>query len=171
MIIEPDPYPTFGTLLNMEERTVARRHDSLIPLTHDHHHALAQARRLGDVAKLEDLNERRNLANDFLNFYFGRAVRHFHEEEELFFAPLVDHPEAKELIARAVAEHLRLHALVRTVQRQLSDGEAEQGVLNQISELLTEHVRWEERELFPLIEQLIPDEELSDLATSGRRDV
>jgi hemerythrin-like domain-containing protein len=150
---------------------MTRRHDSLIPLTHDHHHALAQARRLHDVSKLEDLTQRRNLANDFLNFYFGRALRHFHEEEELFFAPLVDHPEAKDLVARAVGEHLRLHALVRTVKRQLLEGEADQDILNQISALLTEHVRWEERDLFPLIEQLIPDEELRDLATSGRRDV
>ncbi len=48
-----------------------RRNDALIPLTHDHHHALAQARRLRDASKLSDVTERRNLANDFVNFYFG----------------------------------------------------------------------------------------------------
>lgn len=150
---------------------MTRRHDSLVPLTHDHHHALAQARRLHDASKLEDVTERRNITNDFLNFYFGRAVRHFHEEEELFFAPLVDHPEAGDFVARAVGDHLRLHALVRTIKRQLSDGEADQALLDQISRLLIEHVRWEEQVLFPLVEQLIPDEELRDLATVGRRDV
>ena len=150
---------------------MTRRHDSLIPLTHDHHHALAQARRLKDLGKIDDATQRRNVANDFVNFYFGRAVRHFHEEEELFFAPLIDHPEVRDLVVRAVSDHLRLHALVRTIKRQLSNGEAEAAVLDQISTLLTEHVRFEEQELFPLVERLIPEEILVDLVSAGRRDV
>jgi hemerythrin-like domain-containing protein len=150
---------------------MSRRHDSLIPLTHDHHHTLAQARRLKDLGKIDDETQRRNVANDFINFYFGRAVRHFHEEEELFFAPLVDHPEARDLVVRAVSDHLRLHALVRTIKRQLSGGEADPAVLDQISDLLTEHVRFEEQELFPIVERLIPEENLVELATVGRRDV
>ena len=150
---------------------MTRRHEALVPLTHDHHHALAQARRLKEVAGLESEAARRNAANDFVNFYFGRAVRHFHEEEELFFAPLVDDPEAGGLVLRAVTEHLRLHALVRTVKRQLSGGEADNETLIKISDLLTEHVRFEEKELFPMVERLVSDNELADLATVGRRDV
>lgn len=150
---------------------MTRRNDALIPLTHDHHHALAQARRLRDVSKLVDVTERRNLTNDFVNFYFGRAIRHFHEEEELFFAPLIDEPRAQDLVVRAVSDHLRLHALVRTVKRQLSDGEADPDTLVKIADLLTEHVRFEEQKLFPLVEELLPADHLSDLAISGRRDV
>lgn len=150
---------------------MTRRQDALIPLTHDHHHALAQARRLRDVSKLDDVTERRTGADDFLNFYFGRAVRHFHEEEELFFAPLIDHEQARDLIVRAVVDHLRLHASVRTVKRQLTAGEADPDTLSEISRILTEHVRFEEKELFPLIESLIPEDDLRDLATDGRRDV
>lgn len=150
---------------------MTRRNDALIPLTHDHHHALAQARRLQDASRLADVTQRRNLANDFLNFYFGRAIRHFHEEEELFFAPLIDEPRAQELVVRAVSDHLRLHALVRAVKRRLADGEADPELLNRISQLLTEHVRFEERELFPLVEELVSEDDLRDLATSGRRDV
>jgi hemerythrin superfamily protein len=70
-----------------------------------------------------------------------------------------------------VADHLRLHALVRTVKRQLTDGEADRETLGQISRILTEHVRFEEKELFPLIERLLPEDQLQDLATTGRRDV
>ena len=150
---------------------MTRRNDALIPLTHDHHHALAQARRLRDISEHSDVTERRNLTNDFLNFYFGRAIRHFHEEEELFFAPLIDEPRAQELVVRAVSDNLRLHALVRAMKRQLSDGEADPDTLARISQLLTEHVRFEEQQLFPLIEELVPEDDLRDLATSGRRDV
>lgn len=150
---------------------MATRHETLIPLTHDHHHALAQAKKLREVGEMTDQTERRNVANDFLNFYFGRAVRHFREEEELFFAPLIDEPEARDLVLRAVSDHLRIHALVRTVKRQLTDGVADEETLGEISRILTEHVRFEEKELFPLVERLIPEEQLRDLATAGRRDV
>lgn len=150
---------------------MSRRHEALVPLTHDHHHALAQARRLKDVAGMESESDRRNVTNDFVNFYFGRAVRHFHEEEELFFAPLIDDAEGHDLVVRAVSEHLRLHAMVRTMKRQLSDGEADPDLLGKISDLMTEHVRFEEKELFPLVERLVSDVELNDLATVGRRDV
>lgn len=150
---------------------MTRRHDTLIPLTHDHHHALAQARRLHDVAKLTDETQRRNLANDFINFYFGRAVRHFHEEEELFFAPLVDHEEACDEVMKAVAEHLRIHGLARVLRRGLVDGEADPETMKALSKLLTTHVRSEEKNVFPLVERLLTSEELTDLATTGRRDV
>lgn len=150
---------------------MSRRHEALVPLTHDHHHALAQARRLLDASKLDDETERRNISNDFVNFYLGRAIRHFHEEEELFFAPLIDSPEAGGLIVRAVTEHLRMHALVRKVRRQLTEGEVDRDLLAQISQQLTSHVRFEEQELFPLIESSISETELTDLATAGRRDV
>jgi hypothetical protein len=33
---------------------MTRRHDSLVPLSHDHHHALAQARRLERAASMDD---------------------------------------------------------------------------------------------------------------------
>lgn len=150
---------------------MASRHDALVPLSHDHHHTLAQARKLREGTQLTDLGDRRDLANDFLNFYFGRAIRHFHEEEELFFAPLVDEPRAKDLVIRAVTDHLRLHALVRSLKRQLTEGEADPKLLSEIAALLTEHVRFEEKELFPLVEELVPDADLKDLALTGRRDV
>lgn len=150
---------------------MTKRHEALIPLTHDHHHALAQARRLSDLATNDDATERRNGANDFVNFYFGRAVRHFHEEEELFFPPLIDDPHSRGLVLRAVTDHLRLHGLVRGLKRQIAEGDVNQATMNEISQLLVEHVHFEEKELFPLVEEQIPQDQLMDLAVGGRRDV
>jgi hemerythrin-like domain-containing protein len=149
---------------------MTKRHPSLIPLTHDHHHTLAQARCLkgahaGDAASV------RRVADDFVNFYLGGARHHFHEEEELFFAPLVDDEVVGPLIARAVADHLRLHAQVRALRRQLSNGDVTSALLQEIAVLLETHVRFEEQELFPLIESRIPEDELMDLATTVRRDI
>ena len=150
---------------------MTRRHDSLVPLSHDHHHALAQARRLTEAASMRDDPERRRAADDFINFYLGSLVRHFREEEELFFAPIVDHEGAQAMIARALTEHLRVHARVRRLKRDLVAGIVEPIQLTELSKLLTAHVRFEERDLFPLVEQLLTEDELGDLATSGRRDV
>lgn len=163
-ITREDAGPTKG-------RRMTKRHDSLIPLSHDHHHALAQARRLEAVASMTDVPERRRAADDFVNFYLGRLVRHFREEEELFFAPLVNNDEARDWVMQAVGEHLQMHALARTLRRQLADGEADPETLIALSKLLTMHVRWEERELLPLVERLLSQEELEELATVGRRDV
>jgi hypothetical protein len=149
---------------------MTKRHPSLIPLTHDHHHTLAQARRLKE-AHADDRASLRHTGDDFVNFYLGRARHHFHEEEELFFAPLVDDEVVGPLIARAVADHLRLHAQVRVLRRQLSDGDVTPALLQEIAVLLETHVRFEEQELFPLIESRIPEDELMDLATTGRRDI
>ena len=148
---------------------MTRRHKALVPLTHDHHHALAQARRLRELRV--DAAGVGRAADDFVNFYLGRARHHFREEDELFFAPVVDDDRAGTLVTRAVREHLRLHGQVRTLRRQLSSGDIDVRLLGSIADLLTSHVRFEEQELFPLIESLIPEDDLIELATAGRRDV
>lgn len=148
-----------------------KRHSALIPLSHDHHHSLAQARRLKEISAGSDPAGLRRTADDFVNFYLGRALHHFREEEELFFPPLVDDETVGPLIARALADHLRLHAQVRVLRRQLSDGDIVPGLLGEIAALLEAHVRFEEQELFPLIEAGISESELMDLATAGRRDI
>ena len=150
---------------------MTRRHDSLLPLSHDHHHALAQARRLEAAASMTDVSERRRATDAFVNFYLGRLVRHFREEEELFFAPLVDNDETRDQVMKAVSEHLQMHALARTLMRQLVDSEADPDTLKTLSKLLTAHVRWEERDLLPLVEKSLSQEQLEEFATVGRRDV
>lgn len=149
---------------------MARRHETLIPLTHDHHHALAQARRLADSAAGSDRGARARRADDFVNFYLGRLLHHFREEEELFFAPIVNHDAAHEQVLQALAEHLEVHALAHRLKRQVAAGDADPGTMTALSALVTRHVRFEESVLFPLVESLIAEQELYELA-ADRRDV
>jgi hypothetical protein len=150
---------------------MTRRHDSLVPLSHDHHHALAQARRLEEAASMCGEAAHRRATDDFINFYLGSLVRHFREEEELFFAPLVDHEDALALVMQALTDHLRVHARVRRLKRDLANGKADPTQLAELATLLTAHVRFEERDVLPLVEYFLSEDELNDLATSGRRDV
>jgi hemerythrin HHE cation binding domain-containing protein len=146
------------------------RHDSLLPLTRDHHHALAQARRLKTGAISPEHATRARAADDFLNFYLGRALHHFREEEELFFPPAADFDEARPLVVRAVMEHLNIHRLVGLLKDELASTSVSANLLGEISEALRLHVRFEEDELFPLIERLVPSGRLEQIARH-RRDV
>jgi quercetin dioxygenase-like cupin family protein len=128
-----------------------KRHPALVPLSHDHHHALAQARRLrrgGEAAVPE-----------FLRFFASETTRHFREEEELVF-PLLYEDEPAEL-QEVLLQHRRLHALVR----RLRDGE---DVAAELADLLEEHIRLEERHVFELVERRVPEARLAALALAPR---
>lgn len=145
-----------------------KRQEALLPLTRDHHHALSQARRLKTAAASEDRAVRIRAADDFLNFYLGRALHHFREEEELFFPPAIEHEEARPMVALAVLEHLNIHRLVGVLKRDLMKAAVTPELMIEISEVLRLHVRFEEDELFPLIEKLVPAERLDEVAAHRR---
>lgn len=149
---------------------MARRHAALMPLTHDHHRALAQCRRLNQTADSDERSVRAEQADAFLNFFLGRAVPHFREEEELFFPPAAARPETRDLVARAVMEHLQIHDLVASLKQQIAGADVQPQLLREISGALRGHVRFEEDELFPLIEQVVGSETLEERA-AHRRDV
>jgi mannose-6-phosphate isomerase-like protein (cupin superfamily) len=125
-----------------------KRDPALIPLSHDHHHALAAARRLRVAA---DGVEAQVEAVTFLRFFAEESVRHFREEEERLFPLVVDHEEAQPLVVKALLEHQQLHAMAA----RLASGEM--APMGDLAGLLDGHVRFEERELFPLIERLVGD--------------
>ena len=133
-----------------------KRHASLIPLTHDHHHALAAARRL-ERAATSDVSERATQARGFLDFFEADTIAHFREEEEIVFPLVIDVPEAKPLLIRLLLEHVQLHALVFRLRAELDSGEVAPETTAQIASLLQRHIRREEKVLFPLIESLAAD--------------
>jgi hemerythrin-like domain-containing protein/quercetin dioxygenase-like cupin family protein len=140
-----------------------KRHASLVPLSHDHHHALVEARRLGRAADGTDA-ARCKAAADFLRFFSTETVRHFREEEEHLFPTLVGHEDADErLLVRALLEHQRIHASVSRLEHALAADEVDASAMRELAELLEAHVRLEEREIFPRIEQIVPREVLSEL--------
>ena len=134
-----------------------RRHPCLQPLSDDHHGALVLAWRIARSAK--DRPQRDAVAKVWgdLQQRFARELEpHFRVEEERLFSQLEaagEHP----LVARARADHARL--------RELAHSESDPVVAQQFSELLHRHVRFEERELFPRAESLLP---LAALEAAGR---
>lgn len=128
-----------------------RRHDRLIPLTHDHHHALKEAKGLA-VASAGDATERSVAASAFVDFFERDTRAHFREEEEVVFPLVVDVPEMEAPLARVMMEHVRIHAMVERLRRELGEGAVTREALGHLGNVLQDHVRYEEKVLFPLIE-------------------
>ena len=125
-----------------------KRHRALIALSHDHHHALVEARRLRRAADGEE--DPGAAAAAFVRFFRLSSVPHFREEEELLFPLVAGVEEARALVVDALLDHQHLHALVAA----LDDGGEVRTTMRELGERLEAHVRLEERQLFPLIERL-----------------
>lgn len=126
-----------------------KRHRALIPLSHDHHHALVEARRLREAADRGD--DPSAAAASFVRFFRTSSVPHFREEEEALFPLVAGVDEARPLIVEALLDHQHLHALVAALEA----GGDVRATMRELGERLEAHVRLEERQLFPLIERLV----------------
>lgn len=123
-----------------------KRHPALVALSHDHHHALVEARRLRRAATADE--DPRDAVAAFLRFFYSITVPHFREEEETLFPLVVDLDSARPLLVEALLDHQRLHALAAVLA-----GHADARTMREVGERLEAHVRFEERQLFPLIER------------------
>ena len=142
---------------------MTRRHDSLIPLTHDHHHALAQTRRLKNAAKGNG-SELVRQAQVFLDFFHDDTVNHFREEEEIIFPLAVEDDRAKELLARVMMEHLRIHALASRLGDEVAESRLAPESASELAAALDAHIRFEEGKVFPLLEEVVGDDRLSAIS-------
>ena len=145
-----------------------KRSPAIIPLSHDHHHALAQAARLRRAATA-DPAERLDAARAFARFFDEAIVPHFREEEELLFPLAVPlSAGARGLLEQVLIEHVEIHALVGQLRRDLAAGLADAVLLRDASRRLEVHIRREERDLFPLIEREVPAPLLYGLTLAPR---
>lgn len=144
-----------------------KRHRALVALSHDHHHELVQARRLRRAADAGP-EERLAAARAYVELFFGETVRHFRDEEEVLFPTFVRRSGETPLLRRILQEHMQLHGLVRALRAEAAGGEVHAESLRRLGDLLHEHVRAEERELFPAIEAALGDEDLDALRFPAR---
>ena len=142
-----------------------KRHPALVGLSHDHHHELVQARRLRAAAEAGP-EERRAAARAYVDLFFTETVAHFRAEEERLFPVYVDVAGESPLLRRILQEHMQLHGLVRSLRAHVAAGDVPAEELRSLGDLLHEHVRAEERERFPAIEEALGDR-LADLQLEG----
>ena len=129
-----------------------KRTAELAPLSRDHHVALEHALKLRRASQ----DDVANVVAAFLAFLVTDGRVHFAQEEALL-APEVPDDRA-DLARRMHAEHEEILRRAYVLGRR-----PELASARELGELLTRHVRFEERELFPLLERRLPAPRLLEL--------
>lgn len=134
-----------------------KRDPRLRGLSSEHHRALVLARTLTESTAGPELAA-------LLAERFVRELEPHFQIEEAFLFPALRAAGAGDLVDRAEADH----AFLRAGARQAAAGE--HGPVGAFAERLREHVRFEERELFPQCESLLAATVLDELARHAPKD-
>lgn len=134
-----------------------KRSPALTPLSHEHHRALFVALQL---KRAEDASA----SALFLEFIDGEGRSHFEIEETVLLPSWLasDAGADREAAARVLGDHLEMRAAgerIRAVPPSVEE-------LHALGELLERHVRFEERELFPAIEEALGESALTELGAA-----
>lgn len=124
-----------------------QRNKNLYPLSHQHHNGLMAVLLLKKgLQKQADVNTMKEFIlaawNDELN-------GHFIAEEENLQPSLLQLPQLQQLFDQMMEEHQQ----IRTVVEELLQKNIQEQQIELFKDLLEKHIRFEERELFPFIEQ------------------
>lgn len=132
-----------------------KRAEALRPLSREHLVALTVAK------DLREATDPSAASNEFLEFWREEGRNHFRAEEEVLLPVWALHAEVDRAgVDRMLAEHLE-------IRREVLRLEAETATLSQmqrLGQLLHDHVRFEERELFPRVEEDLDEVAADQLA-------
>jgi iron-sulfur cluster repair protein YtfE (RIC family) len=141
-----------------------KRHAALYPLSHDHHQGLILAQQLKKGApQYKGMPSTLEGKKDYtIQFYNSELKRHFADEEEILFPYVTGKDiEIGKLISEIISEHRRMEILIS----ELENTEKLENKMDELGWLLEKHIRKEERELFPAIEEILTEGQLSELKT------
>jgi hemerythrin-like domain-containing protein len=125
--------------------------------------------RLRRAAADGDASARLTAAREFVEFFRNNERVHLRDEEEELFPLLLRHvPSQPAPLREARVQHVQLEGFTRTLEIGVAAGIVEREILDAAGDLLDAHIRLEERQLFPLIEQLVPDDELLRLGLASK---
>ena len=135
------------------------RHPALYILSHDHHKGLILAQQLkkgapqykGMPSTLEGKKEYT------ISFYDTELVKHFEDEEKILFPSAVkSDDEIDSLVKEVISEHRKIESLINDLKKNYDVV----GLLDELGRLLENHIRKEERNLFPKMEEKLSEKEL-----------
>ena len=140
-----------------------KRHAALQPLSRDHHVALVTAQRLRRSTETDAAAAR----DAFLGFWREQGVHHFRVEEEVLLPAFAAYGDPEEqCVVRMLVDHVRIREQAQRLERD--PGPALEA-LHDLGSALERHVRLEEREVFPLIEAAMPEDDAERLVEAVLR--
>ena len=139
-----------------------KRHPSLVPLSREHHHGLLLAFRIkhGLPKTRRPHDSPQEQAADTVHFFKSGLASHFAAETDILFPSIrAMQPQASALLDRLIQEHTAMRELVHHIARQSPDGSQLTELLASFGTLLEQHIRCEERDLFPVYEAHVSEAE------------
>lgn len=132
-----------------------KRNQNLIELSRDHHHGLLLGWKIKQGFKCQiPLDE----IKKYIIYFANEALfPHFKEEEEKVLIYL---EPKNELYMRTLAEHRKIRELITKIAE--SQNPTNELYLN-LADEIQEHIRFEERELFPFLEATLSDTQLGEI--------
>ncbi|MEP6746200.1 MAG: hemerythrin domain-containing protein [Bacteroidota bacterium] len=139
-----------------------KRYQSLAPLSREHHPALLLAQLLKKNAPLYKGMPAEPVAKAVyaLNFFLTDLKTHFEKEELLLKKVAGFNKEIDRVAVEIIQEHGDLTNDFLTIQTTKDPADR----LDALGRQLEQHIRKEERVLFPLIEQYCPEALLTEIA-------
>ncbi len=125
-----------------------KRSPVLQPLSREHHTALSLANACQHATQSGDLTLINQTCQRALQLYGNELDAHFNIEEGTLL-PLLQTAETQPLVQRTLLEHRQLRDLLDGLRQRNAES------LQRFGQLLKEHVRFEERELFPALEEAL----------------
>ena len=130
-----------------------KRSKQLAPLSRDHHEGLFFVWNMRQG--LKNGTEIKLIAQYVQWFWKHHLQDHFKEEEQILAPHL---PADNELLQRMLNEHQNIEALIH-----INENIPDETLLNQLADGVNDHIRFEERELFPYAEKFIPQDQLNKI--------
>lgn len=132
-----------------------KRHKALMPLSREHHEGLILAQLLkSSVPDYKGMpTEPADKVNYALELFHTLLQPHFRKEEELLQRLKPANKEIADIIREIFGEHNQLEKDFMSLGNQADLPHA----LDNLGHKLEQHIRKEERQLFPLIQEHYPD--------------
>ncbi|MBH2003662.1 MAG: hemerythrin domain-containing protein [Sphingobacteriia bacterium] len=132
-----------------------KRHPAIVSFSKDHHFGLLLIWKIRQGLTRSISVER--ISNYILYFFKEDLASHFREEEELLFSKLSSEDPLRQ---RAETDHLLIYSLIRDIESNKSD----EVLLNLFATELEKHIRFEERDLFNHIQEVLGVEALLEIS-------
>ena len=131
--------------------TPIKRNQHIVPLSKDHHFTLLFCWKIRQGVKMQIAFERQK---NYIRYFFKEHMEpHFQNEENFLFKQTND-----EQVQKALDDHKEIRNHVKKVLQ--SPGENRSGLLSMLANMVEAHVRYEERVLFPHLENVLTDDQL-----------
>lgn len=135
-----------------------KRDKNLIPLSHDHHHGLILSQILKEdtppyTGLPSSLEGKKNYAIEFFN---KELKKHFKEEEKILLPRCKGKDKSLDQhFDTMLTDHKELYKLFSELKKK-----TDKKLMDKTGRKLGEHIRFEERILFPLIQKVLNEKEL-----------